>query len=347
MDYDVLIVGAGPAGSMTAGIIARAGFSVLMIDRKLEIGVPVQCAEYIPALLVREVEIPFDTVAQRIKGLRVYFPDEASDEFSTPGYILNRALFDKYLALNAIKNGAHLWLKTRFIGIDGGKPLVRHNGKVLKINARIVVGADGPNSLVSRLVNPRYIGYVVAYQQELPLMGTTEYNEVYFDKEFFGGYAWLFPKNHRANVGVGVKTGWGINPQKIFKYFVQKLAAKKKIIDTPLKVITGLIPVSGPVLNTVKDNIVLVGDAAGQTHPITGAGIPQAIICGKYAGESIVKALKNDDLKLLKIYEERWRNLYKDELERALEKRKLMEENWTKFESILKECWVSFPEYYG
>ncbi|MGB9720892.1 MAG: NAD(P)/FAD-dependent oxidoreductase [bacterium] len=346
MKFDVLIVGAGPAGSMTGWHIAREGFSVLMIDKKKEIGVPVQCAEYIPALLLKEVSISEDAITNRIKGMKLYFPDNSTYEFCAPGYMLNRSVFDKYLTLNALKAGVCLWLKTKFLGIENSKILLAKNGKLIEVSAKIIVGADGPNSRVSRLINKRYKDYVVAYQQELPLMENMEYTEVYFDKNFFGGYAWLFPKKYSANVGLGVKTGYKIKIKDLFLQFVGKIVQDRKIINTPIKTITGLIPVGGPV-KTTKNNILLVGDAAGQTHPITGAGIPQAVVCGKFAAQAVTKALKRNDLNLLHTYEEEWQNIYLKELNRAIKKRKKMEENWHKLEDILKECWVSFPEYYG
>jgi flavin-dependent dehydrogenase len=173
-----------------------------------------------------------------------------------------------------------------------------------------------------------------------------EYTEVYFDKNFFGGYAWLFPKKQSANVGVGVKTGYKIKVKDLFHQFVERLVKEKKVFNTPIKTITGLIPVGGPVRTTGK-NILLVGDAAGQTHPITGAGITQAIVCGKFAAQAITDALRKNDLNLLHTYEEKWQGLYLRELNRAIEKRKKMEENWHKLKDILKECWVSFPQYYG
>lgn len=346
MEFDVLIVGAGPAGAMTACEIAQENLNVLMIDRKKEAGIPVQCAEYVPGLISREVSINHNAIASEIKKLMVYFPNKEIYEFSAPGYILNRSVFDRDLILKATKFGVWVWFRTKFLGIEDNKIWLLKDGKRLNVNARIIVGADGPGSRVSRLINRRYKGYVVAYQQELPLIEKMEHTEVYFDKKFFGGYAWLFPKKESANVGVGVKVGHKIRLRDILNEFIERMVKQKKVLGYPLKTVTGLIPVNGP-LNTVKDNILLVGDAAGQTHPITGAGIPQAIVCGKLAGQAIVSALKKDDLSLLLSYEENWRRIYFDELERAIKKRRKMETNWDRLDDILKECWVSFPEYYG
>ncbi|MEO0123458.1 MAG: NAD(P)/FAD-dependent oxidoreductase [candidate division WOR-3 bacterium] len=346
MEYDVLIVGAGPAGATTGWHIARENFRVLMVDKKKEVGVPVQCAEYIPALLSKEITIPSDAIANEIKGLKIYFPDNRSYAFSAPGYILNRAIFDKYLTLNAVKAGARLWLKTKFLGIENDKILLSQNGRMIEIKAKIIIGADGPNSRVSRFINRRYKDYVVAYQQELPLIEKMEHTEVYFDEKFFGGYAWLFPKKQSANVGLGVRIGYKIKVKELFIQFIERLVKDKKVLNTPLKTVTGLIPVGGPV-QTIKNNILLVGDAAGQTHPITGAGISQAVLCAKFAADAVKKTLQKNDLNLLNIYGKEWQNIYLEELNRAIKKRELMEKNWNRITDILKECWVSFPEYYG
>ncbi len=347
MDYDVLIAGAGPAGSMTAWKLAERDIKVLMVDKKREIGVPVRCAEYIPALLSKEIPIPPGAIASEIKKMRVYF-DNTSYEFSTPGYILNRSLFEKFLVTKAIKAGCTLWLNTEFIGFKDNRPIVLKDGKEVEVGAKIIVGADGPASRLGRLINGRYQEYVVAYQQELPIINRMDYTEVYFDKKFYGGYAWVFPKQSSANVGVGVKVSLerGIIIKEVYNYFVENLIKDNKILPSPLKTITGIIPVAGPA-KTVKGNILLVGDAAGQTHPITGAGIPQAIICAKSAAEAIIKALKKNNLNHLIEYEKEWQDLYGKELTRAIIKRRKMEAEWDNLEKIFKECWLSFAEYYG
>ncbi|MEO0137691.1 MAG: NAD(P)/FAD-dependent oxidoreductase [candidate division WOR-3 bacterium] len=347
MTYDVVIVGAGPAGAATAQILAREKLRVLIIDKKKEVGIPVQCGEYIPALLLREIAVSEDAIAQRINGLRVYFPDNQVYEFSAPGYLIHRSVFDKQLLVDALQHGAILWLKTEFLKIEHDKIWLAREGKIVKIDARILVGADGPNSRVNQLINGRYKDYVIAYQQELPLLKNMDYTEVYFDPAIFGGYGWVFPKKRTANVGIGVKTGHRIKVKELFSQFVARVVKEKKVFDSPVRITTGLIPVGGPVPKTVWKNILLVGDAAGQTHPITGAGIPQAVVCGKSAGRAIIKALKNNNLDYLISYEDEWRQRYFAELNRALQKRKKMEEEWDRLHELLKVCWVSFPEYYG
>lgn len=347
MPYDLLIVGAGPAGSTVAQIVAKNNYKVLIIDRKSVIGEPVQCAEYIPALLSKAISIPTECIANNIKKLILYTPDKKIFQFSAPGYVLNRVLFDKWRAINAIKNGAELWLNTKFIKLTDGDAFLQRPNGIVKIKAKIIVGADGPQSAVSRAINKKYEGYVIAFQQEFPLVRPMDFTEIYFDKKFFGGYAWFFPKCYSANVGLGIrlKHNCGSELKELFTSLVKKLVRQKKIFSSPVATTTGLIPVAGPV-KSVEKNIVLVGDAAGQTHPITGAGITQAIICGKIAALAIIKTLKSKNLNDLSYYESEWHKLYYDELKRAVERRRLMESNWNNFENFFKKCWVSFAEYY-
>lgn len=348
MYYDLLVVGAGPAGSTVAQVVAKNNYKVLFIDKKSVIGEPVQCAEYVPALLSKEINIPAECIANSIKTLTLYPPaDKKVFQFSAPGYILNRVLFDKWLAINAIKNGAELWLDTEFKRLVDGYAIMHKKNSTLKIKAKIIVGADGPSSSVNKVINKGYEGYVIAYQKEYPLVNPSDSTEVYFDSKLFGGYAWFFPKRHSANIGLGIRLtrGCGVRLKELLESFVKKLIRQRKIYSSPISRTTGLIPVAGPV-KSVKGNILLVGDACGQTHPITGAGITQAIICGKIAAQAIIRALKNKNLDELNHYESKWHNLYYNELKRAVKRRRLMESKWNEFGKILKRCWVSFPEYY-
>ncbi len=348
MYYDCLVVGAGPAGASTAMTAAKNGVKVLIIDKKKIIGEPVQCAEFVPEPLTGEVEIKEDCIANRVHSLITYLPDGTSLETSSPGIILNRQLFDRSLVIEAVRAGAELWIETKFVSLNGNKALLFRHNRSIEIEARIIVGADGPASSVGKAIGEKNSEYVFGMGYELALVKQMTHTEVYFDKEFFGGYAWHFPKKLSANVGAGIRLSKNCSKKLkvLLDKFVKKLSSERKVFARPLSKTWGLIPVGGP-LNTVKGNILLVGDAGGQTHPITGAGISQAIVCGKLAGEAIARALKKDDLKELSSYDDEWQKLYLNELKRAMAKRKFMEENWQNLDKILKKCWVIFPEYYG
>ena len=113
--FDVLIVGAGPAGSCAARAAAEAGARVLMIEKRMKIGEPVQCAEFVPRLLAREVNIPSETIAQEIQGMTTFMPNGEILRKRTPGFIIDRAGFDKALAMDASKAGAKILTGTRAV----------------------------------------------------------------------------------------------------------------------------------------------------------------------------------------------------------------------------------------
>jgi len=347
MFYDIIVVGAGPAGSSAASEASKGGAKVLVVEKKKIIGEPVQCAEFIPKLLFKEIILTTQSIAQEVTKMKVYFPDGECFEAHSPGYILNRNIFDKELAIAAEKNGVDIFINTVCLKKRDNKVIIKKGGKEAAIATRIIIGADGPRSTVGGWIKEVNKDFAIAAQYEIPLAGQMNSTEVYFDKEFEKGYAWLFPKGNLANVGVGIKYMHGnkVSTHKILDKFVKKLVNDGKVKPFPVSFASGLIPLNGP-RHTVRDNIVLVGDAAGQTHPITGAGIPQAIMCGKIAGKAAARAIKEKNLKYLQKYEEEWQKIFGEELTRAMNRRRLLDSSWERFEEVLKRCWVTFKEYY-
>ena len=128
-------------------------------------------------------------------------------------------------------------------------------------------------------------------------------------------------------------------------YFLQTLKEQNRITGEVKDFTAGWIPAEEP-RKIVKGGIMLVGDAAGQTHPITGAGVAQAVIAGRMAGEWAAEAVKKDDLGLLARYEDEWMDVYSESQERAVRQRELMESNWDNLDKIIRKCWVAFEEYY-
>ncbi|PIY31769.1 MAG: NAD(P)/FAD-dependent oxidoreductase [Candidatus Infernicultor aquiphilus] len=349
LNYDILIVGAGPAGSSAASEAAKYGAKVLLIEKKKIIGEPVQCAEFIPKLILSEVEISRDSIVQEIKGMRTHLPNGECVESYSPGYMLNRSIFDKELAMKAADSGVEVRINTLCSSKKKEKIFINKNGREIDVTAKVIIGADGPKSTVGKWINSVNRDFIIGMQYSVPLVSSLDFTEVYFDQDFFGGYGWLFPKGKSANVGVGIKynsiTKTDKSLSSILKKFVKVLEEDGKVKNSPFLITSGLIPVGGP-LNTVKDNIMLVGDAAGQTHPITGGGIAQAVICGKIAGKIAACAIQKEDIEMLIDYEKEWKDIFGKELERAHTKRCFLESNWDKLDSIVKKCWTVFREYY-
>jgi digeranylgeranylglycerophospholipid reductase len=343
---NILIVGAGPAGSCAAQTAAQTGANVLLLDRKKVIGEPVRCAEFIPRQLLSELDGKRDFIVQPVKTMKSFLPDNNIIETPAPGLMINRNIFDQALAQKAKEAGAVIWTETRALAYDSGCVIVEKNREHIRIKADVIIGADGPHTRVGKWISSTNKNLIPAVQARVILTETTENTEVYFDKQYFGGYAWLFPKGNVANVGVGIKGGTNpVNIRKSLNYFLTKLKEKNRITGEVTGYNAGWIPAEPP-RKIVKGNIMLVGDAAGQAHPITGAGVSQVVICGHMAGEYAAEAIKKGDPGVLAEYEEEWMDLYGESQQRAAQRRQLMENDWDNLDRNIKKCWVAFKEYY-
>ena len=345
---DVLVVGAGPAGSSAARAAARKGAKVLVLDRREVVGVPVQCAEYVPAQLVGQLDLGRDFVAQKVTGMNTFLPDGSEHWLPAPGFIIHRDRFDQTLARAAREQGASFLMGTRALGREDGVVHARGRAGQLDIRAAVVVGADGPRSTVASWVGSPNPSLMPAAQVTMALTGPCERTEVYFHPDIFGGYAWLFPKGDRANVGLGLRSAPGSTRKinDLLEAFVDRLRREGRVTGPRLGGTGGWLP-AGPVRRAVHGDVALCGDAAGHTHPITGAGIFAAVSCGEMAGKWAARAALQAAPDLLEGYEEEWRDLFGDMLSKAHERREMMERGWDRFEDIIRPCWVAFREYHA
>ncbi|MFH1101009.1 MAG: NAD(P)/FAD-dependent oxidoreductase [Methanobacteriota archaeon] len=349
LQYDVLVVGGGPAGSSAASAAVKAGAKVLLIEKKKIIGEPVRCAEFIPKLLLHNSQVDHRCIVQEIRGMKIYFPNGEYVQTNAPGFMLDRSRFDKELAGYAKENGADLLTGTMCVSKRGKRVLLNNNGRQEIVGAQVIIGADGPKSTVGKWIHSINHDFILGYQYQVPLKESHDCTEIFFDADFVGGYAWLFPKGNVANVGIGIRYHHQLGVSKVAEELLKKILKRVedegKIENRILSATRGVIPVGGP-LPTVKENIILVGDAAGQTHPITGGGIPQAMICGEIAGRVAATAVQEGRNDRLLDYEKEWKSIFGAELERARMKRRLLESQWNKLDTIMKQCWVIFREYY-
>lgn len=348
--YDIVIVGAGPAGSSAALAAARKGVRVLLLEKKAHVGLPVQCGEYVPLAVRLHVDMPPSSVIQQVDSLRTYLPDGSFVDSHSPGYTLNRALFDQGLAGMAVEAGALLMTRTRAIEPGEGGIWVVGDGQRFLIRAGVIIGADGPSSTVGKWIGQTNTEIVWGYQYEVTLSDPQEEAAVYFHPDFWGGYGWLFPKGDKANVGVAISKKKGSIGFGLLHTFWERLEQGGKVHgSTILSRTAGPIPVNGP-LRTVEGNILLVGDAAGQTNPLTGAGILNALLCGELAGEIAAQAVIEGDLAFLQEYEAEWKACLGSSLARAARKRRLWDENWSTspvyLSDVVRKSWTAFPDYY-
>ena len=323
MKYDAVIVGSGPAGSVTARFAAKSGAKVLMIERRQEVGVPVLCGEGI-SKNVDEFKVLEGRrwIANNMDGARIFSPDgtmvtlAAEMAGNETGYVLYRDIFDQELASGAIRAGAKLMLDTCAVDLikkDGKIKGIKakHLGEDIDIEADIVVGADGVESKVGRwggiktALKPKDLETCAQYT----LTGIDvdrAYCDFYLGKKIApGGYVWVFPKGDDiANVGIGILASLSTPglATKLLDKFIKSHPELKK--GEPVRFLAGAVSVSEPY-ESVRDNLLLVGDAARQVDPITGGGLMASIEAGKTAGETIGKAVEKQkfDKEMLSTYE--------------------------------------------
>ncbi|NQT34971.1 NAD(P)/FAD-dependent oxidoreductase [bacterium] len=307
--YDIVVVGGGPAGTMAAAAAAAAGAKTLVLERDSTIGIPVRCGE---AIGIPQLERFFDIdekyVANRIEGLIMHAPDGTSVqvESSEFGLVLERTRFDRMLAEYAAKAGAMLQTRCEVTGLimnGAGVEGVRCSrlGKRFEIKSRVVIAADGVESRIARWVgittHLKPVDLESAYQFMLAGIDVDpRYCHFFLGNDLApGGYIWIFPKGDGiANVGIGVSTkicDGGTAYQKL-QEFISKRYGDVAVISEA----AGGVPVARPMKKPVRDGLIVVGDAARYTNPLTGGGISNAMISGKHAGEIAAKAVERDDV---------------------------------------------------
>ncbi len=344
--YDIVVVGAGPAGSTAAHAAVSNGVSVLMIDRRRELGVPVQCGEALAEDILSELKIKPDPqwALNRTNAVKIVSPSGIAVRISERkvtgkvGYILNRKVFDKFLATRAVKAGAEVVVNTYVDGLilEDGKPkgvkAIGPDGR-LEVGAQVVIAADGVGSRVARWAGLKTtlklddIESGIQFQMVGVDFEDPSMMEFYLGSKIApGGYAWIFGKGEdMANVGLGVLGSRAERrPIDYLRDFVARMPnlSKGKVIE----INGGGDPVSGPLKKTVKDNLLVVGDAARQVNPLTGGGIDSAMRAGNIAGEVAAKALDegNTSEKRLNEYEKRWREQMGKRLERYLKAKNVL-----------------------
>jgi len=335
--YDVIVVGAGPAGSTTAKYAASGGAKTLILEKRKRVGVPVQCGEFLPSVdeisdLAPKAEnlhelfnIPEYLISRKTKSVRIISPNGKKFEFDFSGMVLERKLFDNYLAEQAVKAGAELVMETKVLGVERNNGTNGTSGMSTVVTSsgtyegRIIVGADGPISTVARSMNmPKpELSPCVNYE----ISGIFEpVVEMYIGSYAPGGYAWVIPKKETANVGLGVQRKFAkkINIKQLLDKFVDNLNITKSIVNYS----GGNDPSSGPVNETVKENVLLVGDSAGQVMASNGGGIPIAMLCGRIAGQVCSEQVNKNKISLTE-YEKRWRSEVGETLSNSLKTKKL------------------------
>jgi digeranylgeranylglycerophospholipid reductase len=321
---DLIVVGAGPAGSSAARYAASQGLDVLLLDKRKEIGKPVQCGEFVASK--EEVLsmfphagglhgidlIPKNIIQRDITGIKIFTPKGKEYKMLFSGFTVNRDGLDAHLASLAEKEGAEVTTNTVVKSVSGNDVLTSTGSH----RAKVIVGADGSRSVVARssgLQSPSRLYPALTCQVD------GDYGSdlmMYFGSVAPFGYAWIIPKDKCANVGLGATDKLKKSDIRIlFNKFIEERGFE------PRQIAGGLVPMSGPVERTVSGNALLVGDAAGHLMATNGGGVNTAMICGRIAGECVVDTVLKG-VPLLN-YEIRWREIVGGPLEISMNTMKL------------------------
>lgn len=324
-NYDVVVIGAGPAGSRTAALTASAGLSTLLLEKRKKIGFPVRCAEGVGPRkdIERFLDLDDELICSTIDGFAVVSPEGRwfEAEKRGTGFILDRELFDRRLADIAVEAGAELRTSHQVTGLlandhrfKGVEVTDLESGRKYTAGALVTAGADGVES-----ISPRWAGLKGAYQPR-EVMSCAQHLiegmdlregmiEFHLGRRFApGGYAWVFPKGRdTANVGLGVNPALagGIKPVEFLERFLESRcpgAGRGRLVVGGSVVARGL-----PSLAT--GGYVAVGEAANQNNAFSGGGIINALEGADLAADAIIDGIRDGDVSARHLgrYTKKWK----------------------------------------
>ncbi|MCI4334628.1 MAG: NAD(P)/FAD-dependent oxidoreductase [Thermoplasmata archaeon] len=318
--FDVVVVGAGPAGSSAARFAAEGGARTLLVDRRPELGEPVQCGEFLPSpeeladllpareAIARAYWIPPETVLRRTRRMVCVAPSGRRFEFPLDGVSVSRRAFDKRLALTAEGAGAELRFPAGVTGCAADRVRFADGSEA---GCRVIVGADGPISTVGRSFGfrPRrdmYRMITANCEGEFP-----DEIALHFGRGAPGGYAWVIPKSREANVGLGVShLPPGTTLSRLLDRFTDGAGLERATERT-----RWWVPIGPPPASAVRGPALFVGDAANLVMATNGGGIPTAMLSGYDAGQVAADHVR-EGLPLTE-YDTRWRSRMAEPLERG------------------------------
>jgi len=298
--YDVIVIGAGPSGAIASKTCAGNGLKTLLLDKE---GIPrfKLCGGAVSTSALSHLDfgIKKDLIERECYGERAHFKNHQIEvrTKSRMAILVSRDKFDAYLVSKAVDAGValHEAEKATSIRPEQSRIVVETNKE--RYNAKVVIGADGVNSIASNYVRDSYkpdeLGFCIAAEIPASNEEVDEYIENAIDIHYGltnFGYGWVFPKEKHFSVGLCGLLSSMKNSRNIFIAFIKKLGFSTDVVTH-----AHLIPAGGYEREVCSDRIILVGDAAGFVDPYHGEGIKYAFMSGKLAAERVVESYENDE----------------------------------------------------
>ena len=329
-NVDVLVVGAGPAGSVAAAEARRAApeLDVLLLERDRAVGTPVRCAEGVGDAGLREFADPTGAswVARKITKVIFWAPDDTEVKVAERdvGWILDRTRFDAFLAAEAVREGAQVTVGTEVTALsrENGHWVARTRGAggEAQIRARVVIGTDGVETMVGRWagLDTRVPARDMESCAQYVVQGIDfDPDAIYLqfgDQIAPGGYAWVFPRGVGvANVGLGMVALK--SDGRSARGYLDSWIARRYPQGAKTGYTVGGVIVHTTVKQTYTDGVMIAGDAAHMINPLSGGGIVNAMKAGRLAGQTAAAAIRENDTsaKRLSRYHDAWMQLLGDD----------------------------------
>lgn len=330
--FNVVVIGGGPSGLISAYEASRRGCSVLVLEEHEEVGNPVHCAGLVSISGLRRLGVSNDFILNRVRGARLYSPSGFSLELRRgleEAYVIDRARFDKHLQKLAESAGSLIALKSRASSllVEGGRVVgVKYafQNRSFEARASVVINAEGARfKFVKEAGLPLPKLLLPAAQVEVEGGSFDEdYVDLYFGRVWAPGFfAWIIPTRGGARVGLASTFK---NPFKLLKRFRLKhpIVSRKLVGCKDLKLMSGLLVIDASSSSLFKPGLLTVGDAAGHVKPLTGGGIVLGGLCAKIAGKAAAQAVF--ECLSLNTYENAWKRLIGAELKWARLLRRLL-----------------------
>ena len=343
MDYDILVIGGGPIGLLTAYNIAKIeqNLTITVLEEHKEIGLPQHCAGIISFSCLRVFDISPDSriIINKFRRAKVSLPGgyELTFSKSTPVAVLvDRVLLEKKLAEKAEGKGVKILTRSTVLSVKEENNYVNilYVGEKLKGNiarASIVINAEGLGRRIARQVfyiDEKHHTPLKAYMEDYTATSISSKDldmvRLYVGSTYSKGlFAWCIPID-KETVRIGVAS----REKLMEKYsYVKKVVDKEFNLQGKKHSYTGLINTSGPLTRFVseKGRIILVGDSAGQDKPTTGGGLYYGGVASRILASKIVLAYRTNSIHLIRNYENEWWKLFRREFKLMLKLRRILD----------------------